>query len=39
MMEEIMETHTINNNKIEYNYLVIFNMQPCFCILFDPELI
>lgn len=39
MMEEIMETHTINNNKIEYNYLDIFNMQPCFCILFDPELI
>lgn len=39
MMEEIMETCTINNNKIEYNYLVIFNMQPCFCILFGPELI
>lgn len=28
MMEEIMETCTTNNNKIEYNYLVIFNMQP-----------
>lgn len=39
MMEEIMETCTTNNNKIEYNYLVIFNMQPCFCILFGPKLI
>lgn len=39
MMEEIMETWTINNNKVEYNYLVIFNMQPCFCTLFGPELI